>query len=223
MGLFDFLKGKNGTTSTSSNVNVEPTPSPVSVAPTNGLLDLRKNDILDLTKYSDKLRNVRAAAGWAINERGRDYDLDLCAYLCDSKGSVLHTVYYGDKDYAGIYLDGDDLTGGGDKDNENIRVDFNNIPKNVQTIYFAVVIYEAESRHQVFGKVKNAYIRLVDSDARDYEICRFSITDDGGDNSALLAAKLTRTGDAWSFGAIGTYSKDSIRSLRNKINNKKGR
>lgn len=217
MGFFDFLK-KDVPSDTSYPSRDTYDTSGVSGASNSGtveLLDLSKGDILDLTKFSGMLeRQARASAGWGLNKFGRNYDLDLCAYLV-GKNRLYDTVYYGDKTSTGIYLDGDDLVGGGGGDNENIYVTLKRIPKDVDTIYFAVVIFEAASRRQVFENVQNAYVRLVDDN--NCEICRFTMTDGGGDNTALLAAKLFRNGDNWLFQAIGEYSKDTISSLGRKV------
>lgn len=216
MGLFDAFKKKN---TDSSNVTTQ-TPTPIS-NPGVQLLDLHKGDILDLTKYSSALTRVRASAGWDANDRGRDtYDLDLCAYLCEKDGSVYDTVYYGDKRARGIYLDGDNLTGEGEGDDENIYVTLNEIPSNITSIYFAVVIYQASSKGQSFSNVHNAYIRLVDEASGEREICRYRMSEDGGKNTAVVAARLSRGTVGWEFKAIGEYTKDSISSLEDKIERK---
>lgn len=221
MGLFDLLKKgapANNTYPQDAGSNNTDNAGSVPTYHGTGLLDLEKGGILDLTKFSGSLRNhSRASAGWALNRMGRNYDLDLCAYLTDVSGRVINTVYYGDKNYRGIYLDGDDLNGGGSGDNENIFVNFQELPRDVAGVYFAVVIYEARARSQIFENVRNAYVRLVDDN--NCEICRFTMTEGGGDNTALLAAKLYRNGDHWEFKAIGEYSKDTIGSLGKKVSN----
>ena len=209
MGIFGNLFGNKSGNNTSA-------PATSGTFSNEDILDLNKGDILDLTKYPG-LEKVRAAAGWDVNRGiGADYDLDLCAYLM-SGDRVVHTVYYHDKKYQGIYLDGDNLTGSGNGDDENIFVELNRIPSNIDRIVFAVVIYQARERHQRFGHVKNAYMRLVNQ-ADGHEICRYRLTEDGADNTAATLAALNKVNGSWQFEAIGTYSKDSIGSLGNKIN-----
>lgn len=209
MGLFNFKKD-----ATNSNVS---TGSNNDASDSMNLLNLSKNDILDLSKVDDSLVNIRVAAGWDVNTRGgRDYDLDLCAFLLNDKGRCIDTVYYGDKIAPGVRLDGDNLTGEGDGDDENIRVNFDKVAPNVTSIVFAVVIYSARERRQSFKNVNNAFVRLVNTDAKDKEICRYELTENGGDNTAVTFAELYRTGDSWSFKAIGEYSCDTIGSLEDK-------
>ena len=74
-------------------------------------------------------------------------------------------------------------------------------------IIFAVVIYEAEARKQIFGRVKNAYVRLVDEDKGDKEICRYNLSEDGGDNTGIIFAELSKQGNEWSFKAVGELLK----------------
>lgn len=222
MGLFDFLK-KNNTrkeVGQPTGFGNETVAAPVTEFNGVPLLNLEKGQILDLNKYADNLKNVRASAGWKFNNRhGADFDLDLCAYLSDGK-EIFQTVYYGKKGnrHDPIWLDGDDLKGSKKgNDNENIFVKLHELPRRTEEVYFAVVIYMAESKKQCFEPVRDAYMRLVDVDNGNKEICRFSLSENGGSNTAVLATKLFRKESGWSFEALGIYSCDSITSLMNKL------
>ena len=180
-----------------------------------GLLNLEKQDFLNLTKTNLNLSNIRVSAGWDVAARGRDYDLDLFANLLDADGKLIrnanHTVYYGDKHSQGVRLDHDNLTGAGDGDDENMFVNFDELPENVSKIVIGVAIYEAHNRHQDFGHVKNAYVRLVDqSQTPEKEIVRFNLTEDGGSYTAVKFAEFNRTAEGWVFKAIGDYLNGSI-------------
>lgn len=180
----------------------------------DGMLNLQKNDFLNLTKTGVSLNNMRVSAGWDVRTFGSDYDLDLCAYLIRDNGQLSQTVFYGNMQAQGIRLDKDNLTGKGDGDDENIFINFSEINANVSRIVFGVVIYNAKIRFQSFGKVKNAYVRMVDQSTNpEREICRYSLSDDGGKNTAVKFAELVKINDEWTFNAIGEYSKDNINSL----------
>ena len=215
MGIFSKLFNHEGT----SNTETGTTGQGNEIPSVNGmqLLDLNKGDILDLSKVSNSLTTVRAAAGWDVNKGlGSDYDLDLCAYLCTSRG-VKNTVYYRNKSAHGIHLDGDNLTGVGDGDDENIFVTLSKIDSDIERIIFAVVIYDASSRKQKFGNVKNAYMRLIDENTGS-EICRYRLTEDGGSNTAAILASLNKDESGnWSFEAIGKYTKGSISSIKDEV------
>lgn len=183
-----------------------------------GLLNLEKQDFLNLTKTNLNLSNIRVSAGWDVAARGRDYDLDLFGNLLDADGKLIrnanHTVYYGDKRSQGVQLDHDNLTGEGDGDDENMFVNFDNLPENVSKIVIGVAIYSASARHQDFGHVKNAYVRLVDqSQTPEKEIVRFNLTEDGGSYTAVKFAEFNRTAEGWVFKAIGEYLNGSIESI----------
>jgi len=216
MGLFGNMFGKKEE-ATPVTAAAETTGTPVSMPAGGGMLNLQKNDILNLSKAAPTLNRVRVAAGWDMVSRGADYDLDLCAYLLDGAGKLVKKinscVYFGDKKSEGIHLDKDNLTGAGDGDDENIYVTLSKIPESVQKIVFAVVIYNP-GFSQNFSGVKNAYVRLVDSDRQDAEICRYNLSADGGKNTAVIVAELYRDGGAWNFKAIGEYMKASINSLK---------
>ena len=223
MGLFGFGKKHSTETQQTQTPVAEPTVAPA--APTGnevfldlnkgGLLNLEKNDFLNLTKTGINLTDIRVAAGWDVNHRGQDYDLDLCAFPMNANGEVLNIVYYGDKRSHGLQLDKDNLTGEGDGDDENIFVNFNKISPDAQKVIFAVVIYRGLSKGQTFGHVKNAFVRMVDQSVRpEKEICRFNLSEDGGKNTAVKFAEIIRTSEGWTFKAIGEYSEESsIESL----------
>lgn len=215
MGIFSKLFNHEGT----SNTEAGTTGQGNEIPSVNGmqLLDLNKGDILDLSKVSNSLTTLRAAAGWDVNKGlGSDYDLDLCAYLCTSRG-VKNTVYYSNKSAHGIHLDGDNLTGAGDGDDENIFVTLSKIDSDIERIIFAVVIYDASSRKQKFGNVKNAYMRLIDENTGS-EICRYRLSEDGGSNTAAILVSLNKDGSGnWSFEAIGKYTKGSISSIKDEV------
>lgn len=180
-----------------------------------GLLNLEKQDFLNLTKTNLNLSNIRVSAGWDVAARGRDYDLDLFGNLLDADGKLIRnansTVYYGDKRSQGVQLDHDNLTGAGDGDDENMFVNFDKLPENVSKIVIGVAIYEARNRHQDFGHVKNAYVRLVDqSQTPEKEIVRFNLTEDGGSYTAVKFAEFNRTAEGWVFKAVGDYLNGSI-------------
>ncbi len=206
MGLFNLKKK-------------EPEQTKMEKPPAVPGLNLEKDGILNLDKVSPDLRNLRLAAGWDMVRFGDDYDLDLCAYLLDSNGNPIRTdnpcIYYGKKRAVGIHLDKDNLTGEGDGDDENIFVNLNEISSEVEKIVFAVVIYNAKGKS--FRGVKNAYVRLVNTDDEDREICRYNLTQDGGGHTAVVVAELYRDMGTWSFKARGEYENETIHSLGAKI------
>lgn len=182
-------------------------------------LNLQKDGILNLEKVSDNLRNLRLAAGWDMVHFGSDYDLDLCAYLLGEDGNPIRSgnscVYYGKKKACGLQLDKDNLTGEGDGDDENIFIHLDKVTDDVQKIVFAVVIYNAGKKS--FNGVKNAYVRLVNTDDGDREICRYNLTKDGGNHTAVVVAELYREAGSWNFKARGEYMNETIQSLKNKV------
>lgn len=187
-------------------------------------LNLNKNDVLNLSKVSNTLESIKVSAGWDVNKSlfGASYDLDLCAILLNKENKLISSanpcVYFGKKSSNGISLDGDNLTGEGDGDDENIFVELSKLPYDVATIKFCVVIYSANMKRQSFDKVKNAYVRLSKMENRREveELCRYNLSEDGGSNTAVIFAELYKASDnTWNFKAIGEYIKASIDSLKN--------
>ena len=176
-------------------------------------LSLQKGQTLSLTKQNgESLTNVRLGLGWdsaAPAKKGFfgrtktvEIDLDASAIMFDAKGRHLDTVFFNQltsKDGA-IHHTGDNLTGAGDGDDETMMVNLPAVSPAVQNIVFVITSYS----QQTFDMVENAFCRVIDdSVAGSPEVARYSLTE-SGKNTAMVMSKLSRTGNAWTFQAIGT-------------------
>ena len=171
-----------------------------------GILNLNKNDILDLTKKNPGLKKVRLGAGWDIANNGLDYDLDIAAFLLDSNNkfnTVSNIIFFNNKESQGISLAGDKRTGAGEGDDEVININLEEINPNIAKIVFVVTIHEAQAKRQTFGMVENSYVRLVDLENNKREICRFNLKENGSTATSVIFAELNRKGSEWQFKAIG--------------------
>lgn len=190
-------------------------------------INLQKGQKVNLTKSDGKkLTNIMVGLGWdAIeeSEKGgffsrmfgggkKDFDCDASVFVC--KGgkltSVDDVVYFGNLKHSSGALEhmGDNLTGEGDGDDEEIHVDLNKLPAEYDKLIFVVNIYQAVERKQNFGMIKNAFIRIVDADSNE-ELCRYNLS--GGDYDGMLAmvvGEVYRRGNDWKFNAIGNGTKD---------------
>lgn len=169
-------------------------------------LDLNKGAILNLSKQEPGLAHVRLGAGWDTAAAGSDFDLDISAFLLNQSGKITSAndvIYFKHMEAPGIKLNGDNRTGAGDGDDETIDVDLAAIPDQYQSIAFVVNIYDAQTRRQTFGMVNNSYVRLINTDAGDKEICRFVLKDDYSTSTGIVFARLKREGGEWKFEAVG--------------------
>ena len=98
---------------------------------------------------------------------------------------------------------GDNLTGEGEGDDEEIKVDLSKVPANIDKIDFTVTIYDAEQRKQTFGHVENAYIRVVD-DETGKELIRYDLGEDFSIETAVVVGEIYRNKGEWKFNAIGS-------------------
>ena len=170
-------------------------------------LNLQKNQILDLTKKNPGLEKVILGAGWDIAKNGYDFDLDIAAFLLNSNGKVQNipqdVIFFNNMEAPGIALEGDNRTGAGEGDDERIRIDLEAISPHVQKIVFVVTIHEAQSKRQTFGMVENSYVRILDEEHNEREVCRFNLKENGSTVTSVIFAELYKQSGEWQFKAIG--------------------
>ena len=170
------------------------------------ILNLQKNDILDLTKRNPGLKSVTLGAGWDISYGGVDFDIDIAAFMLDANNkfnTVSNVIFFNNKQGQGIALSGDNRTGAGEGDDETINIELDQISSEIQKIVFVVTIHEAQSRRQTFGMVNNSYVRLLDRANNDRELCRFNLKADGSTATSVIFAELYRDLGEWQFKAVG--------------------
>lgn len=107
---------------------------------------------------------------------------------------------------------GDNLTGEGDGDDEQIKIDLSKIPENIARVAFTVTIYDAENRRQNFGQVSNAYIRIVDT-VTNQEIIRYDLGEDFSIETAVVVGEIYRINGEWKFNAIGSGFQGGLAAL----------
>jgi len=107
---------------------------------------------------------------------------------------------------------GDNLTGEGEGDDEEIKIDLSKVPENIEKIDFTVTIYEAVERRQSFGQVENAYIRVVD-DLTGKELIRYDLGEDFSIETAVVVGEIYRNKGEWKFNAIGSGFEGGLASL----------
>jgi len=172
-------------------------------------VNLKKGQKSDLTKGNDGLCKLVVGLGWDSNKYsgGDDFDLDAAAFLLGENGRVLRDtdfVFFNNLRHESGAVEhmGDNLTGQGEGDDEQIKVDLSKILPVYQKIAFSVTINEAEARKQNFGQVSNAFIRIV-NEANGEELLRFDLGEDFSVETAVIFAELYRHQGEWKFSAVG--------------------
>lgn len=181
-------------------------------------VNLQKGQKVSLTKEAPQAHRILVGLGWDAKKKGLfggDADFDLDASCFALRGGRLTSkkdiCYFGNRDVMkkAIHHHGDNLTGAGDGDDEQITVDLDKLDSDVDKIVFVVNIYMAKMRRQSFGDVKNAFIRLVDENT-GAELFRYNLSDGSVDKVAgLIFAELYKHNDEWKFNAIGEGTKES--------------
>ena len=181
--------------------------------------NLVKGQKIDLTKNNSGLTKILIGLGWDINQNSSvaEFDLDAAAFLLKADGKVNGEgdfVFYGNLKHSSESVEhlGDNLTGAGDGDDEQIKVDLSKIPSGVEKIDFTVTIYEAEERNQNFGQVQNAFIRVINS-LNGEELVRYDLGEDFSVETAVVVAEIYRYKGEWKFHAIGSGFKGGLKAL----------
>ncbi len=182
-------------------------------------ISLKKGQKVDLTKTNPGLKNILIGLGWDTNkyDGGKDFDLDASVFLLGASGKVASDddfVFYGNLKHKSGSVEhlGDNLTGAGEGDDEEIKIDLSKVPAEVEKIDFTVTIYEAEERKQNFGQVENAFIRVMDA-TNNKELIRYDLGEDFSIETAVVIGELYRNKGEWKFNAIGSGFSGGLASL----------
>lgn len=172
-------------------------------------VSLSKGQKVDLTKSNPTLKNAVIGLGWDTNkyDGGTDFDLDAAAFLTDANGKVSSDadfVFYNNLKHASGAVThlGDNRTGEGEGDDEQIRIELDKVPAEVEKIAFTATIHDAEARSQNFGQVSNAFIRIFNEETNE-ELLRYDLSEDFSIETALVFGELYRHGGEWKFTAVG--------------------
>jgi stress response protein SCP2 len=182
-------------------------------------VSLQKGQKVDLTKGSS-LAKILVGLGWdAEPTRGGLFGTKKIEIDCDASVIMLNEnnkftskdnlIYFGNlkSKNASIQHMGDNRTGEGEGDDEQIMVDLKNIPADIHRLIFVVNIYDCKNRKQDFGMVKNAFIRIVDN-ANNKEFIRYNLSNEYGGKTAVIVAEVYRHQGEWKFSATGEGTND---------------
>ncbi|MCM3359347.1 MULTISPECIES: TerD family protein [unclassified Psychrobacillus] len=183
------------------------------------VINLSKGQKIDLTKTNPGLTKIMVGLGWDTNRYsgGHDFDLDASAFLVDSNGKALSDksfIFYNNlqSEDGSVVHTGDNRTGDGDGDDEQLLVNLQQVPSGVHRVVFTVTIHDAEARNQNFGQVSNAFIRIVNDETHE-EIVRYDLGEDFSIETALVVGEIYRHGNEWKFNAIGSGFQGGLASL----------
>ena len=171
-------------------------------------ISLQKGGNVNLSKEAPGLKKVIIGLGWEPRASdGTAFDLDGSAYLLKPDGKVRADsdfIFYNNlksTDGAVTHL-GDNTTGAGAGDDEQVSVDLSTVPLDLDKVVFAATIHDAEQRRQSFGMVGRSYIRCLNADGST-ELARYDLSEDSSTETAMIFGELYRSGSEWKFKAVG--------------------
>ncbi|WP_077213692.1 TerD family protein [Bacillus dakarensis] len=182
-------------------------------------INLAKGQRIDLTKTNPGLTKVIIGLGWDTNryDGGQDFDLDASAFLTDENGKAVNDVdfiFYNNLVHpsGSVEHTGDNRTGEGDGDDEQIKIDFSKVPSHIHRIAISVTIHDADSRNQNFGQVSNAFVRVVNEDNNE-EVLRYDLGEDFSVETAVVICELYKHNGDWKFSAVGSGFSGGLAAL----------
>lgn len=189
-------------------------------------VNLQKGQRVDLSKDGESISRLMVGLGWDPVESGGgkgllgslfgksspDIDIDASILMLNANDKLVtkeNVIYYGKLASAdgSVVHSGDNRTGGGDGDDEEITVTLSKVPANINKLVFVVNIYDCVNRRQDFGMVRNAFIRIVNL-SNNQELVRYNLTDNYSGKTALITGEIYRHGNGWKFAAIGEGTND---------------
>jgi stress response protein SCP2 len=187
-------------------------------------INLQKGQRVDLTKGNEGLSSLLVGLGWdpvkqkvglfnSILGKGEaDIDCDASVIMLDEYGKIPgkeYLVYFGNLRSAcgSIRHTGDNITGQGEGDDEQILVELNKIPEKISKLVFVVNIYDCVKRKQNFGMIENAFIRVA-KNASSEDLVKFNLSEEYSGKTTLIAAEIYRYKNEWKFRAIGEGTED---------------
>ncbi|AZU63067.1 TerD family protein [Neobacillus mesonae] len=182
-------------------------------------VSLSKGQKVDLTKTNPGLTKVVVGLGWDTNkyDGGHDFDLDSSVFLLGENGKVsteTDFVFYNNPQggNGSVVHTGDNRTGEGDGDDEQVNINLTAIPANIQRVAFTITIHDAASRNQNFGQVSNSYARIFNEETGE-ELIRYDLGEDFSIETAIVVGELYRHNGEWKFSAIGSGYQGGLAAL----------
>ncbi|MBS5788245.1 MAG: TerD family protein [Clostridioides difficile] len=180
---------------------------------------LKKGQKIDLTKGNPGLKKIKLGLGWDTNsfDSGFDYDLDVSVFMVGKSNRVERDedfIFYNNLKHSSGSVEhlGDNRTGEGDGDDEEILMDLPKIPDHIERVAVTVTIYDAEQRRQNFGQVSNSYVRVLNTDNEE-EILRYDLGEEFSIETAITVCEIYRYNGEWKFSAVGAGFEGGLEAL----------
>lgn len=182
-------------------------------------VSLAKGQKVELTKTNPGLQKVIVGLGWDTNkyDGGHDFDLDSSVFLLSDQGKVgsdADFIFYNNLQGGdgSVVHTGDNRTGEGEGDDEQVKINLNAVPASIHKIDFCITIHDGEGRNQNFGQVSNAYVRVLNGESNE-ELIRYDLGEDFSIETAIVVGELYRHNTEWKFSAVGSGFQGGLGSL----------
>jgi tellurium resistance protein TerD len=171
-------------------------------------LSLSKGQNVSLSKTDPSLTKLVIGLGWdSRSTDGQDFDIDASAFMISEAGKVRSDadfIFFNQlrSGCGSVEHTGDNRTGEGEGDDEQIKVNLSSVPQAIQKVVITVTIHDAEQKGQSFGQVGNAFIRVINEETQ-VEVVRYDLSEDYSTETAMIFGEVYRHNGEWKFKAVG--------------------
>jgi tellurium resistance protein TerD len=171
-------------------------------------LSLSKGQNISLSKTDPSLTKLVIGLGWDPRSTdGQDFDIDASAFMISEAGKVrsgADFIFFNQlrSGCGSVEHTGDNRTGEGEGDDEQIKVNLSSVPPAIQKVAITVTIHDAEQKGQSFGQVGNAFIRVINEETQ-VEVVRYDLSEDYSTETAMIFGEVYRHNGEWKFKAVG--------------------
>lgn len=183
------------------------------------MISLSKGQKISLDKEAPGLKKIIVGLGWDVRQgdTGFDFDLDATCFMLGENEKIVtekHFIFYNNlkSPDGSVEHTGDNLTGSGEGDDEQIKVDLSKVSPEIKKMVFVVTIHDADKRKQNFGQIENSFIRLVNEETGK-EIARYDLGEDYSTETAMIMAEIYKHGSDWKMSAVGAGYKSGLDAI----------
>jgi tellurium resistance protein TerD len=195
----------------------KPMKQPNHITDSRGAVPIKMGQKISLNQTLSNISRFLIVLEWHADASGRQpFDLDVSIFMTDSANKTAEEdfIFYNNpvSRCGSIRLKSDDNLGIKECYDETVQFDLSRVPPHIQTLAVTVTIDEADERGQNFGKVSDAYLRVIDPATRK-EVLFYQFAEQLSVETAIVVTEIYRHKNEWKINPIGRGFKGGLQAL----------